>query len=98
MANKTYTIKISGDSDAVTGGLDSFARAHGWVDQIIDNETGDIIDNPVTKPEFSEEVIKNFLKKSIKRWNMEQAKMAAQKAAGEAVEEALSVVSVSLEE
>jgi len=66
-------LRVEGDDETLTSGLDSFVRNHGWTEE-----------SPETQLEFATLVIRKFLRQSIQNYNVEVARGQAAKIAFDA--------------
>lgn len=85
-ATMAFILKIEGEDQVLTSGLDSFVKAHGW------SET-----SKESQLEFATTIIKNFLRNSIQSYVIEQARAQAAKLAHDASKQALDMMTTTLE-
>lgn len=88
MADKAIVIKIEGDEAIIDAGLDSFARAYGYVDG-----------QEVSKEDVARDAIKFFIRNAISNYNANKAAEEAAKQAAAQSSAALdsAVLSLSVE-
>ena len=55
-----FTIVVP--DDKVNGLVNAFAKQYSYQDKISDPETGELIDNPMSKASFAKNIIKQFVK------------------------------------
>lgn len=85
-------ITITIPNPVLTRVIDGLALGHGWK-PFIDDGNGNIIPNPESKTDYAKRIVKEYVKKSVIRYEAGLAEKAA-KIAAEADEAALSGVVV----
>lgn len=76
MVNKKICIELEGDETLLDGGIEAFCYQNNYQDKITDIE-GNEIDNPQTKLDFAKDKLSDFMRQTIKAYNIEQAKILA---------------------
>lgn len=62
--NKSIVIRITGPAGTVDGGLEAFARTHGWKEEMVDEKQ-----EPMPALEFARRNLGNYIRSGITSWN-----------------------------
>ena len=92
MWDKEVIIKFSWDEDILNGWIDAFARSHWWTEHYT-NDNGDLI----SSLDHAKKTIIDFVKRGIKRYNLEQAKIKMENDVISLVDKSLDAISTYIE-
>lgn len=97
MTDKTIKIELIGEQSLIDGGIAAFCLQHGY-QLTVENEEGQEVQNTQPFLDYARGVLSNFMRDSIKAYNIEQARLAAEQAALDAATQSLDAITISASE